>query len=129
LSHADLSAAAHLSAADYLGDVPWNEDETAKDWYARVKSRPSFRSILAETVAGIRPWRPTQISTSERRGGTLKVAVGEQLPSPVCCSGAVVSPDSQHQRADRQKFHSAPCLKLRNRLCFALISPHLRCGP
>jgi len=55
LSHADLSAAAHLSAADYLGDVPWNEDETAKDWYARVKSRPSFRSILAETVAGIRP--------------------------------------------------------------------------
>jgi len=55
LSYADLSAAAHLSAADYLGDVPWNEDETAKDWYARVKSRPSFRSILAETVAGIRP--------------------------------------------------------------------------
>jgi glutathione S-transferase len=55
LSYADLSAAAHLSAADYLGDVPWNEDETAKDWYARVKSRPSFRSILAEAVAGIRP--------------------------------------------------------------------------
>ena len=55
LSYADLSAAAHLSAADYLGDVPWNEDETAKDWYARVTSRPSFRSILAETVAGIRP--------------------------------------------------------------------------
>ncbi len=55
LSYADLAAAAHLSAADYLGDVPWNEDETAKTWYARVKSRPSFRPLLAETLAGIPP--------------------------------------------------------------------------
>ena len=55
LSYADLAAAAHLSAADYLGDVPWNEDEAARHWYARVKSRPSFRPILAETVAGIPP--------------------------------------------------------------------------
>jgi hypothetical protein len=74
-------------------DVPWSEDETAKDWYARVRQRSSFRSILAETVSGIRPSRPTQISTSERRGAALKVAVGEQLPSPMCCSGSVVSPD------------------------------------
>jgi glutathione S-transferase len=55
LSYADLAAAAHLSAVDYLGDVPWNEDEAAKVWYARVKSRPSFRPILAETMAGIPP--------------------------------------------------------------------------
>src|SRR5205085_91189 len=48
-------AAAHLSAADYLGDVPWNEDEAAKTWYAQIKSRPSFRPILAETLAGIPP--------------------------------------------------------------------------
>src|SRR6201988_803277 len=53
LSFADLAAAAHLSAVDYLGDVPWNEDEAAKIWYARVKSRPSFRSILADTMPGI----------------------------------------------------------------------------
>ena len=53
LSFADLAAAAHLSAVDYLGDVPWNEDEPAKTWYARVKSRPSFRSILADTMPGI----------------------------------------------------------------------------
>jgi glutathione S-transferase len=53
LSLADLAAAAHLSAVDYLGDVPWNEDEAAKAWYARVKSRPSFRSILAESMPGI----------------------------------------------------------------------------
>jgi glutathione S-transferase len=55
LSYADLAAAGHLSAVDYLGDVPWNEDEMAKSWYARVKSRPSFRPLLAETMAGIPP--------------------------------------------------------------------------
>jgi glutathione S-transferase len=55
LSNADLAAAAHLSVADYLGDVPWTEDEGAKNWYARVKSRPSFRTILADTLPGIPP--------------------------------------------------------------------------
>jgi glutathione S-transferase len=55
LSLADLAAAAHLSAADYLGDVPWTADEAAKNWYARVKSRPSFRAILADTLAGLPP--------------------------------------------------------------------------
>jgi glutathione S-transferase len=55
LSYADLAAAAHLSAVDYLGDVPWSENDQAKSWYARVKSRPSFRSILADWLAGIPP--------------------------------------------------------------------------
>ena len=55
LSYADLAAAAHLSAADYLGDVPWNDDEAARVWYARVKSRPAFRPLLNETLAGIPP--------------------------------------------------------------------------
>lgn len=55
LSYADLAAAAHLSVVDYLGDVPWKEDDAAKAWYARVKSRPSFRSLLADVLAGIPP--------------------------------------------------------------------------
>ena len=55
LTYADLSAAAHLSAADYLGDVPWDDDESAKNWYARIKSRPSFRVLLAETLPGLPP--------------------------------------------------------------------------
>ena len=55
LSLADLAAAAHLSSADYLGDVPWTEDEAAKNWYARVKSRPAFRPLLADALAGIPP--------------------------------------------------------------------------
>ena len=52
LTYADLAAAAHLSCADYLGDVPWDEDEHAKDWYARVKSRPAFRPLLGERIPG-----------------------------------------------------------------------------
>jgi glutathione S-transferase len=55
LSYADLAAAAHLSVVDYLGDVPWSEDEHAKNWYARVKSRPSFRPILQDIAAGLPP--------------------------------------------------------------------------
>jgi len=55
LTYADLTAAAHLSAVDYLGDVPWDEDETARNWYARIKSRPSFRVLLNETLPGVPP--------------------------------------------------------------------------
>jgi glutathione S-transferase len=53
LTFADLAAAAHLSAIDYLGDVPWIEDDAAKAWYARIKSRPSFRPLLSEWLAGV----------------------------------------------------------------------------
>jgi glutathione S-transferase len=54
-SLADVSAAAHLSALDYLGDVPWDAYEPAKEWYARVKSRPSFRGILSDHIPGAPP--------------------------------------------------------------------------
>lgn len=53
LSYADLAAAAHLSAVDYLGDVPWETNETARQWYARIKSRPAFRLLLADRLRGI----------------------------------------------------------------------------
>lgn len=55
MTEADLMAAAHLSIADYFGDVPWHDDEAAKDWYARIKSRPAFRPLLAERVTGMAP--------------------------------------------------------------------------
>jgi glutathione S-transferase len=55
LTYADLAAAAHLSSVDFLGDVPWTENEMAKEWYARVKSRPSFRALLTDRVPGITP--------------------------------------------------------------------------
>ncbi len=55
LSLADLTAAAHLSIIDYLGDIPWNDYKYAKIWYAKIKSRPSFKDILKDTIRGIRP--------------------------------------------------------------------------
>lgn len=55
LSFADLAAAAHLSAIDYLDEIPWDEYPAAKSWYARLKSRPSFRPILAERIPGMPP--------------------------------------------------------------------------
>lgn len=57
LSLADFAAAAQLSCIDYLGDVPWAKHPVAKDWYARLKSRPSFRSILGDHLAGLLPPR------------------------------------------------------------------------
>jgi glutathione S-transferase len=54
-SLADVTAAAHLSVVDYLGDVPWDKHELAKDWYARIKSRPTFRALLSDRLPGIAP--------------------------------------------------------------------------
>lgn len=54
-SLADAAAAAQISCVDYLGDVPWAEHPGAKDWYARVKSRPSFRPLLADYIPGLPP--------------------------------------------------------------------------
>jgi glutathione S-transferase len=55
LSMADLAAAAQLSALDYIGDVDWAMNDAAKEWYARIKSRPSFRPLLADRVSGVAP--------------------------------------------------------------------------
>ena len=52
---ADYAAAAHLSCLDYISDVDWNRSEVVKDWYAKIKSRPAFRSILADQIPGFRP--------------------------------------------------------------------------
>jgi len=52
---ADITAAAHLSAIDYIGDVPWDDHKAAKDWYVRVKSRPSFQPLLEDSIPGFSP--------------------------------------------------------------------------
>jgi glutathione S-transferase len=57
LTYADFAAAAHVSCADYLGDAPWDEDEAAKLWYQRIKSRPAFRPLLADRAPGMTPGR------------------------------------------------------------------------
>ncbi|MGB7655669.1 MAG: glutathione S-transferase family protein [Novosphingobium sp.] len=55
ISLADLAAAAQLSVADYLGGLDWAGHEQAASWYAVIKSRPSFRPLLAERMEVIQP--------------------------------------------------------------------------
>lgn len=54
-SLADCAAGAHLSCLDYIGDVPWDEHPGAHDWYSRIKSRPSFRTLLSDLIPGLPP--------------------------------------------------------------------------
>ncbi len=55
ISCADFAAAAAISVLDYLGEIPWDQGPAAKDWFQRVKSRPSFRPILSDKVLGLPP--------------------------------------------------------------------------
>jgi glutathione S-transferase len=50
---ADFALAAHLSSLDYLGDVAWDTSAETRQWYARIKSRPAFRTLLQDRVAGM----------------------------------------------------------------------------
>src|SRR3954465_4074471 len=51
---ADITAAAHLSVLDYMGDVPWDTAAGARDWYAKVKSRPSLPPVLMDGLVGLK---------------------------------------------------------------------------
>ncbi len=55
LSLADLSAATQISVIDYLGDMNWGKHSLTKEWYAVLKSRPSFRPLLFDRVIGFTP--------------------------------------------------------------------------
>lgn len=57
MSLADFTAAAHVSCLDYTGDIAWRNWAATREWYARLKSRPSFRPLLADHIAGLRPSR------------------------------------------------------------------------
>jgi glutathione S-transferase len=51
---ADCIAAAQLSVLDLVGDVPWERNGKVKAWYALMKSRPSFKTILTDEMHGIK---------------------------------------------------------------------------
>jgi glutathione S-transferase len=55
VSLGDLAVAAHLSALDYFGEVPWVDFPAIAEWYMRMKSRPSFRSLLNDRIPGQPP--------------------------------------------------------------------------
>ncbi|MDO9589428.1 MAG: glutathione S-transferase family protein [Brevundimonas sp.] len=53
ISQADIVAAAHLSVLDYFGEVAWASWPGLKTWYMKLKSRPSFRPLLADRFPGV----------------------------------------------------------------------------
>ncbi|MGD9802429.1 MAG: glutathione S-transferase family protein [Hyphomicrobiaceae bacterium] len=55
MSFADMAAAGHLSCLDYLDEVPWDDFPAARNWYVRLKSRPSFQPLLVDRLPGIAP--------------------------------------------------------------------------
>ena len=81
ISLADIAAGAQLSVLDYLGDVPWEAHPAAKLWYARLKSRPSFRPLLADRVPASSPPPTTTIWTSEPPNGDRLVEASQRFVS------------------------------------------------
>lgn len=55
LSYADFAAAACISVLDYMGEIDWTLYPAVRDWYGRLKSRPSFRSLLTDRQRGLSP--------------------------------------------------------------------------
>ena len=55
MSFADIAAVAHLSVLDYLDEIAWDKHQAVREWYVRLKSRPSFRPLLADRAAGVPP--------------------------------------------------------------------------
>lgn len=55
ISCADIAAASNISVLDYFGEINWDNWPQIKHWYSIIKSRPSFRPILQDKIAGFSP--------------------------------------------------------------------------
>lgn len=55
ISYADLAAASSLSVLDFMGEIDWTPFPATRDWYMRIKSRPSFRPLLNDRIRGLAP--------------------------------------------------------------------------
>lgn len=55
LSCADIAAACLISVLDYFGEINWDKSSSVRHWYAIIKSRPNFRSLLHDQIPGFTP--------------------------------------------------------------------------
>ena len=55
LTYLDLLAAANLSVLDYLGLLNLKTNKNVKEWYLKIKSRPSFKTLLKDQIVGLNP--------------------------------------------------------------------------
>jgi len=55
LTYLDFLAAANFSVLDYLGLLNLKDYENIKEWYFKIKSRPSFKTLLKDQIVGVNP--------------------------------------------------------------------------
>ena len=55
LTYLDFLAAANFSVLDYLGLLNLKSHENIREWYSKLKSRPSFRTLLKDQIVGLNP--------------------------------------------------------------------------
>ena len=55
ITYIDFLAAANFSVLDYLGLLNLKSHENIKEWYFKLKSRPSFRTLLKDQIVGLNP--------------------------------------------------------------------------
>ena len=55
LTYLDFLAAANFSVLDYLGLLNLKSHENIREWYLKLKSRPSFRTLLKDQIVGLNP--------------------------------------------------------------------------
>ena len=53
----DIVLSCHISVLDHLNEINWESHPLIKQFYSLVKSRPSFKAILEDSVLGITPPR------------------------------------------------------------------------
>lgn len=64
-SLADIAAVAHISAVDFIGDVPWEDHTEARQWYERICERPSFQALINDEVPGFSSTSESQVHISK----------------------------------------------------------------
>jgi len=55
LTYLDFLAAANFSVLDYLGLLNLKNHDNIREWYFKLKSRPSFRTLLKDQIVGLNP--------------------------------------------------------------------------
>ena len=109
LTLADLAAAAHLSVADYLGGIDWRGHKQTVDWYAVMKSRPSFRAAAHRADGGDRAAAP--ITTSWISDGCGHSADDGLIATPLPQHGPHPShadPDRNHAQSGDPEIPARP---------------------
>ena len=54
-SLADIAGIAHLSCLDYINEIKWRDWPEIRDWYQKLKSRPSVQPLLKDQLQYINP--------------------------------------------------------------------------